>query len=843
LGLMNISMNYSPEVGSQKLDENRDVRRCPYCQATTRQYKHGKTKAGSQRFHCKQCNRKYTPEPRERGKLTSKAKRETNIPEDKLNLPRPVRPPQPDPGTVTQATISVQDVVPITEISLIRSAYTGPTLQPAQPLADAIPVEENSSFLEKAALPAVTNQRWGWLPEIALLQSCSLLLLAWTFVQARAGSPWSELFFWIGLALLIVPVAGRLISTEASRQERISLLLLLGGAFYIVKVMHSPYAFTFPDEFSTFRNVREILENQRLFNLNPELQATALYPGLASITSIVVLLSGLPTYSAGLLVVSAARLVLFLALFLLYERVSGSARIAGLATLFYMANTNFLFYTAEFSYESLALPMAVFVLYLVVQRETTKDHRLIFTVIALLGVFMVVISHHMTSYILTALLFVAAGLSILRTWGKQRGPLDLALFAAIATSFWLFYVATYTIKYLSPVLGRAVRSILRLAVQEETSRQLFKSSSTGYVSPVWEQSIVFGSLLIIALGLLVGWFNVWRHHRNQQFFLFLGGIALGFLPIQGLRLTSAGWETANRSSEFLFIGVGFTLSLAIDQLWRSGWIKREYIWIPSVTAVVLIFGGFIAGWPPQARMPRPYLVDAGSHIVKPQIVNVAEWILDHLGPDHHIATSKSGSKVLSAYGEQAPYTGGAYGIKDMLLSDVVGRGEVEIIQGAAIEYVVSERQRISWDYMIGYYFLNRKSNPVYEFLEFDTYEKFDDQRGVNRILDSGNIVVYDVRTYLDAPLEGQETPAIAAQPSQATTVQPHSADGGIPPGRKKEGKKGGRELIFAAFVEDARASIGLETPNSQACIPHCRKSITSIFKSGYESTSIISPLK
>jgi transposase-like protein len=40
---------------------------CPYCHSTTRQNKAGKTEAGSQRYRCMHCQRKYTPEPKAQG--------------------------------------------------------------------------------------------------------------------------------------------------------------------------------------------------------------------------------------------------------------------------------------------------------------------------------------------------------------------------------------------------------------------------------------------------------------------------------------------------------------------------------------------------------------------------------------------------------------------------------------------------------------------------------------------------------------------------------------------------------------------------------------------------------
>ncbi len=42
--------------------------RCPYCQATDGQVKNGRHRSGSQRWLCKRCGRKYTPEPRPIGR-------------------------------------------------------------------------------------------------------------------------------------------------------------------------------------------------------------------------------------------------------------------------------------------------------------------------------------------------------------------------------------------------------------------------------------------------------------------------------------------------------------------------------------------------------------------------------------------------------------------------------------------------------------------------------------------------------------------------------------------------------------------------------------------------------
>lgn len=43
------------------------MRKCPRCGSETRQHKIGLTTAGSQRYKCQECGKKYTPEPKPQG--------------------------------------------------------------------------------------------------------------------------------------------------------------------------------------------------------------------------------------------------------------------------------------------------------------------------------------------------------------------------------------------------------------------------------------------------------------------------------------------------------------------------------------------------------------------------------------------------------------------------------------------------------------------------------------------------------------------------------------------------------------------------------------------------------
>jgi hypothetical protein len=577
------------------------------------------------------------------------------------------------------------------------------------------------------------------------------LLVAIAFTGSRAAASWAEGWFWAGLLVLLIPIALRLVSAGAARQERIGLVVLLGLGLYAVKLMHSPVAFTFSDELSHVRNVREVLDNHHLFQQNPALPVTAFYPGLQTATGALAALSGLTIFQAGLVIIGAARLVLLLSIFLLYEQLSGSARVAGIGALVYMANSNFVFWSAQFAYESLALPLAMLTLFTIARRETgDSTGRLSWGLAALLGIAAVVVSHHMTSFALVAFLWLASAGCLIASRGKRAGPLVFALAALGATTLWLMLVASATIDYVSPVLLGAYESAINLVTGSGASRQLFASASTGYVAPLWEQATGMASVMLVLLGLPFGLRQAWRHHRRNVFVWVLAGAASAYFPVLGLRLIPAGWETANRASEFLFVGIAFIVALGIVRFWmpyRVGWIGGPAF---AGYIAVLVVGGILVGWQPKIRMARPYAIGAPGGAIEPQGVTAARWTLAFLGPDNRIAVDASNAKLIAAYGQQYPFTRRSYGVRNFFFSTkTFGRTERAMIQKTGVRYILVDRREISWDHMTGIYF-NRVVADRYEDTELidrRAYTRLDAQPNVSRLFDSGNIVIYDVGVF------------------------------------------------------------------------------------------------
>ena len=61
---------------------------CPHCQRSTQQVKNGRTPAGSQRYRCRVCRRKYTPDPRPQGYGADLRRRAVHLYVDGMNLRR-----------------------------------------------------------------------------------------------------------------------------------------------------------------------------------------------------------------------------------------------------------------------------------------------------------------------------------------------------------------------------------------------------------------------------------------------------------------------------------------------------------------------------------------------------------------------------------------------------------------------------------------------------------------------------------------------------------------------------------------------------------------------------------
>ena len=539
-------------------------------------------------------------------------------------------------------------------------------------------------------------------------------------------------------------------------------MVVFGLFLYVVKLLRDPTRFTYPDELAHSYNVNSIVSTHALFGANPVLPLTSRYPGLETATAAVRLAGGASTFLAGVSMIAIARLLLMLALFLLLERITSSASVAGLAALLYTANPNFLFFDSQFSYESLALPLAVVAAFAIVRWLKLKEAdmsspeprrlwpRYAWGAVAIALIVAVVLTHHGTSYVLVAFIFAVgrAQREIRRLWKSYVSPLAFAAFALVTTLAWLIYAARPTWDYLSPVFSDAIQSGLNMLDGHQGARQLF--SSTGGpgqqdVTPLWDRLVALTAAGMIAAALPFGLRRIWKDRRTDAVTLVLAVASAAYVVSLGLRLVPNAWEIANRASEFLFIGVGLVLAIVgLERWWPNRGPRLGRIAV-AVAFAVLLEGGIVAGWSSNVVLGQTDAVAVGDTTIRPQGLVVTRWAQDVLGPRHRFAADASNARLLAAYADEFAISGTNPDVQAVIRESKLEGWHVRLLARLGIQYVLVDKRRVSEDELSGAFFANASSPPSWRrTFPARSVHMFDRQRSVSRLLDSGNIVVYDV---------------------------------------------------------------------------------------------------
>lgn len=588
-----------------------------------------------------------------------------------------------------------------------------------------------------------------WFPVLALLAGFALVVVAGADTAARSGRFWAEPLFWSGLLLLFVPCALRLFSLEASRRERLGVVSLLGAALYVVKLLHDPAQFSFFDEYSNWRTASDILSFHHLYSLNPIEPINARFPALGVLTSSLSSVSGMSLFHSGAFVLGAARLILVVALFLLFERVSGSHRVAGVAVLLYLTNPNFLFFDAQFGYESLSLPICFLALTVAFERATSlKTGRMGLTIVSAFLVSAVVITHHLTTYAMIVFFLAWAAWAVVvgprSSWGW---PASLALVAAVESGLWIAYIAAPVVGYLITPLSAAIGGIVDVLARRSHTKKL-NHSYTGATDALWTQMISYLSVLFALAVLPVGLWRIVRRYRHIALALVLAAVSLTYPASLALRFTPQGTETSNRASEFVFVGLGFVLAVAAVEVWgtrRSRWLSLGF----ALWTSVLFVGGIEVGWSASALLPYSYSAGADlPRALNEESLQAALWASRHLGAGNRILTDRVNRQLMGSYGHQNPQIGVSNGhsIGTLFFLRRFDSVAKSIIHGDAIRYVVVDL-RLSRVLPIGGYYFDHDEPGALKHrhpIKLSALTKFNHVPGVSRVYSSGNIAIYDV---------------------------------------------------------------------------------------------------
>jgi hypothetical protein len=582
-------------------------------------------------------------------------------------------------------------------------------------------------------------------PLVVFSAGLGLLLCGLANLLARSSLDPPMALYWAGILVVALPIFFRLTSREASAGERLLLVCLLGLSLYAVKVMRDAPLYTFSDEMVHAFNANKIAARDHLFGSNPILEVTPYYPGLEGATSALMRLTGLSSFAAGVILVGVSRLVLIASLFLLFERVSGSARAAGLGVAIYAGNFNFLYWGAQFSYESLALPLLLLILMALAEREVAPREALRdWAVPVVLATGAVVVTHHLTSYALAGAL-ATLSLSywyVHRKWSPPN-PWPFAVFGVALALAWLVVVASSTVGYLTPVLSNAVEAIGNTVGGEEAPRGLFEGeSATVPPTPLFARGIALLAVALLAAGLPFGLRELWRNQMKKPFALIFGVASIGFFGTLALRLTPPAWETGNRASEFLFVGLAFVLAGACVWALRR-WHSQLSVRLPIAAGIgLLLVGGAISGWPWDSQLAQPLRISENGRTISSPPLAVAEWARDEL-PDGRFAATTADAGLLLVPGGKTALAGSSPAVEDLLDAESLSGWEIPLLRRNKLRYVVADRRETRADSLRGYYFV-REGSATDELIPKAAAAKFNDVPGAARVYTNGPITVFDL---------------------------------------------------------------------------------------------------
>jgi hypothetical protein len=585
-------------------------------------------------------------------------------------------------------------------------------------------------------------------PLVPLFGGAGLAAAALAFSLSRGGDDGAgpNLLLWAGTLLILVPAALHLLAARTGYNDRLLLVAFVALAAYGLKVMHDPSAFHFGDEYVHLSATQRLQAQHDLFALVPVAGSTVAgeYPGLHALTVALSDVTTLPLFTSGVIVIGLARLILALGLFLLFGSIATSARLAGIGALLYAASPNYLFFTAQYSYESLSLPLFVAVMAVAATLPGTPRGargQSIASVVLLTAA--IAITHHLTSYALVATFLGLSVMALRPVWRATRA-VGFTIVAAGASLAWLLTAATGTGSYLGFVLDRTVSAITD--VQQSGTRKPFESSGS-LQTPLPERVLALAAAAAVCLGVVLALRDLYRRRVPLSApAALLVAASAAFLVLFPLKVLPGAWETANRSSDFLYIGVAFVLA---GLLMRRVTVSRRPRWAlagASVFIAAIICGGIIQGWPSKLRLSHPTQAKAGGAIISAPGLAAAQWATRHLPRDAVYLADEASGRELAVAGAAKVYPGRAIQAPQLFEDPTLPWWQGDLLRRKHIDFVVLDRRKVTADNTAGYY-LQQASDPDLDLGYYSpgVRRKYDRIARSRTVYDTGDVAIIDVR--------------------------------------------------------------------------------------------------
>ena len=510
----------------------------------------------------------------------------------------------------------------------------------------------------------------------AILAVCEVagigaMVRAYQIARTTVTSPAEFAWFWMGMFLVLLPLAGLIARRATSRNVRIALVTLYGFVSYAPKLLRNTAGPVYHDEYAHWLATYQILNTGKLFQPNALITIISRYPGLHAATAAIVHLTGMTIWGAATLLLIVCHVALILGVAALAQALGFDNRTASVIAILYSLNSSFLYFDTQYAYESMAITLLVWTLvaYVRALRSQPQEGQASWSVLTMALAAGTVITHHLSTFTLILIMaLIALAVSIPRLargqdWGRVAAVAwGMTLGTTLITAAWVYFVAPGTLSYLSPYVGAGVEELIQAAEGSGGARQLFGAS----LSPWWEQKAayvvtVFAFFLAVA-GLLVLRARIKGGRlpagRRRALLFAFAALGLVYFPSTVFILSAAGAEGARRSWAFSWIGLAMLAGPAV--IWLIDWAGRGALrWkrvglragLTAALAIALV-GGTAAGLEAAYRFPGPFLFGSDARSVTPELLATSQWFSARFGTGNKIVTDRYTGLVFGSFGLQ-----------------------------------------------------------------------------------------------------------------------------------------------------------------------------------------------
>ncbi len=616
-----------------------------------------------------------------------------------------------------------------------------------------------------------------------LVMSLGVLVMALAANAGRAGSTggWPSAAWIAGLVLIFLPACFRIVLRSTPFAERMILAVALPMFLQFSRLVLNPTQFAFHDELIHVNTLRQIDETAHLFSQNSLLPVSGYYPGLEVVTDAIHSLTGLSMFAASVVTLVISRAVISLAIIAVVSLVTGSRRAGAVGAVVYVVNPQELFFNSQYSYQTLALPLAVFAVYLFATRRRRSPTALVLPVLATA---MVTFTHHLTAMLLVAAFAVwlvvdlVAGRRAHRNaptddtvtdgrgatgdplggagsptdgtrWGmlahrRDRGGLawmtvigaGLSLLAALNPG-------SPVRSYLEAIAGSSAGDVTSLTEGKQTKALFADTAGTG--PAWWEQILLIGAVALAMLSMIVAVRYLWRERRAAPLVVVVALLALLYPVIPAGHLTMATAEVGDRASGFAFVGLAAVIGW---WLWHGRWRLRSLL-LFTAAAVVVFLGNIVLGsGPTTGQLPGPYEISADARSVDAPNTAAAEWLVTGVPADSVVYGDRTSGLLAAAVGGQDTVLHVSTDIdaSRLLLDPEFTAKDLALIRQTHLAYLIVDT-RLSTGLPHQAYYIESgefggqgRTGPV----PAAALDKFASVPGVQRIYDNGSLVIYDV---------------------------------------------------------------------------------------------------